>query len=110
MFRHSSFRVPYQDHQHQRWIRKVRESTNKIKRGITNKEEQKTSGHESRDPETLETRLLGEILSTADIVNENKDSEMQLVFQKKSNRQYQYTADLVKSLAGEQTYKKRMPK
>ena len=61
MLRRSPGRVPHQDHQHQRWIRRVRESGIKRKRSIRRDRNalRETSGHESQDQETLQTRHLG---------------------------------------------------
>ena len=74
MIRHSSVRLPHQDHQHWRWIRKVREITIKRKRSITNKgkadaivtRRREPRGTSHKDQFPSQTRPFKEILNIAE--------------------------------------------
>ena len=79
MLQHTSSRALHQDHQHERWMGTVFKRIIYRKRIIIKEEKptrrdapRETSGHELNGHETLETRPLGGILRTAEILKENK--------------------------------------
>ena len=96
MLRHTSSRALHQDHQHERWMGTVFNRIIYRKRIIIKEEKptrrdapRETSGHELNGHGTLETRQLGGILSTTEILKENKKADilsMYFLYKKKQIR------------------------
>ena len=82
VLRHSSDRVPHQDHQHQRWIRNIRKRlfsrggiVSHQKSRCDHGQPRETSWHDTKQ-ETIERRQLRAVSSRAEIIKENESSEV----------------------------------